>query len=54
MVPSQLKLVEYFSQLGLPEISKSHKIEKYYWFLVHTCGYKLQCGYDQLLITILH
>ena len=42
------------SQLGLPKISKSHKIEKYYWFFVHNGGYKLQFDYDHLLITILH
>ena len=62
--PSQLKLANetfpikvswVLSQLGLPKFLNPIKLEnKYYWFFVHTRGYKLQFEYDHLLITLLH
>ena len=53
--PSQLKLVEYFPNWVFPKFLNPIKLKnKYYWFFVHTCSYKLQFDYDHLLITILH
>ena len=55
MVPSQLKLVEYFPIWIFPKFPNPIKLKnKYYWFFVYTHGYKLQVDYDHLLITILH
>ena len=52
--PSQLKL-EYFPNWVCPNFLNLIKLKnKYYWFFVHTRGYKLQFDYDHLLITILH
>ena len=40
--PSQLKLVEYFPPIPIGSSQTSIKLKnKYYWFFVHTCGYKL-------------
>ena len=53
--PSQLKLAEYFPNWVFPKFLNPIKLKnKYYWFFVHTRGYKLQFDYDHLLITILH
>ena len=53
--PSQLKLAEYFPSWVFPKFLNPIKLKnKYYWFFVHTRGYKLQFDYDHLLITILH
>ena len=53
--PSQLNLAEYFPNWVFPKFLNPIKLKnKYYWFFVHTRGYKLQFDYDHLLITILH
>ena len=53
--PSKLKLVEYFPNWVFSKFLNPIKFKsKYYWFFVHTRGYKLQFDYDHLLITILH
>ena len=53
MAPSQLKLAEYFSNWVFPKFLNPINLKnKYYWFFVHTRGYKLQFDYDHLLITI--
>ena len=53
--PSQLKLAEYFPSWVFPIFLNPIKLKnKYYWFFVHTRGYKLQFDYDHLLITMLH
>ena len=55
LAPSQLKLAEYFPNWVFPKFLNPIKLKnKYYWFFVHTCGYKLQFDYDHLLIKILH
>ena len=52
---SQLKLAEYFPKWVFPKFLNPIKLKnKYYWFFVHTRGYKLQFDYDHLLITILY
>ena len=52
---SQLKSAEYFPNWVFPIFLNPIKLKnKYYWFLLHTCGYKLQFVYDHLLITMLH
>ena len=53
MAPSQLKLVEYFSNWVFPKFLNPINLKnKYYRFFVHTRGYKLQFDYNHLLITI--
>ena len=53
--PSQLKLAEYFHNWVFLKFLNPIKLKnKYYWFFVHTCSYKLQFDYDHLLITLLH
>ena len=44
---SQLKLAEYFPNWVFPKFLNPTKLKnKYYWFFVHTRGYKLQFDYD--------
>ena len=53
--PPQLKLAEYFPNWFVSIFLNHIKLKnKYYWFFVHTCSYKLQFDYDHLLITMLH
>ena len=53
MVPSQLKLAEYFPSWVFPKFLNPIKLKnKYDWFFVHTRGYKFQFDYDYLLITM--
>ena len=53
MVPSQLKLAEYFPNWVFPKFLNPIKLKnKYDWFFVHTRSHKLQFDYDYLLITM--
>ena len=55
MAPSQLKLAEYFPNWVFPKFLNPIKLKnKYYSFFVHARGYKLQFGYDHLLIKTMH
>ena len=52
---SQLKLAEYCPNWVFPKFLNPIKLKnEYYWFFVHTHGYKLQFDSDHLLITILY